>query len=94
MSTGSSQQTHNFSSSTTGDKIDPYLPTMIVFDLDDCLWSPEMYTLSACPSIPQDGDLNPNYARENSAREIGVVGVQVPPRGPVVRLFDGARMVI
>ena len=26
---------------------------MIVFDLDDCLWTPEMYTLNEKPSIPK-----------------------------------------
>jgi hypothetical protein len=25
------------------------LPELVVFDLDDCLWSPEMYTLSEIP---------------------------------------------
>eukprot|EP00549_Striatella_unipunctata_P021841 CAMPEP_0118724814 /NCGR_PEP_ID=MMETSP0800-20121206/32800_1 /TAXON_ID=210618 ORGANISM="Striatella unipunctata, Strain CCMP2910" /NCGR_SAMPLE_ID=MMETSP0800 /ASSEMBLY_ACC=CAM_ASM_000638 /LENGTH=165 /DNA_ID=CAMNT_0006633457 /DNA_START=145 /DNA_END=643 /DNA_ORIENTATION=+ len=32
---------------------------MIVFDLDDCLWSPEMYTLFATPSVPTEGYLDP-----------------------------------
>jgi len=58
------------------------LPKLIVFDLDDCLWSPEMYTLSSCPSVPvkdKDGLL--------------CIGLQVP-RGPTVTLFDGARRVL
>ena len=25
------------------------IPSLIVFDLDDCVWSPEMYTLSDVP---------------------------------------------
>jgi magnesium-dependent phosphatase 1 len=62
------------------------LPTMIVFDLDDCLWSPEMYTLHAQPSIPEFGDLGDG--------ETGVVGLKVPPAGPTVRLFPGARQVL
>ena len=51
---------------------------MIVFDLDDCLWSPEMYTLYAKPSLPVEGDLNPDFAIEDNAeREIGVVSATV-----------------
>lgn len=61
-------------------------------DLDDCLWSPEMYTLHAKPSIPVKGDLYINPEREESEREIGIVGMGVP-RGPTVQLFDGARKV-
>ena len=26
------------------------MPKLVVFDLDDCLWSPEMYTLSDVPT--------------------------------------------
>ena len=49
-----------------------------VFDLDDCLWSPEMYTLYAKPSLPVEGDLNPDFAIEDNAeREIGVVSATV-----------------
>ena len=36
------------------------LPTMIVFDLDDCLWTPEMHELYEMPSIPIQGNLNPD----------------------------------
>jgi magnesium-dependent phosphatase 1 len=60
---------------------------MIVFDLDDCLWSPEVYTLHAKPSIPELGDLSP-------ASGHGVVGMKVPPNGPTVQLFPGARRVL
>ncbi len=76
-SSSDTTQTHNFSSAAIqdGGKKDPYLPTMIVFDLDDCLWSPEMYTLYAKPSLPVEGDLNPDFAIENKEREIGVVSV-------------------
>jgi magnesium-dependent phosphatase 1 len=74
---------------------DPLLPTMIVFDLDDCLWSPEMYTLHAAPSVPEMGDLSPSSGgttKDSSMR--GVVGMRVPPSGPTVRLFAGARRVL
>ncbi|GMI57354.1 hypothetical protein ScalyP_jg9814 [Parmales sp. scaly parma] len=54
---------------------------MIVFDLDYCLWTPEMYTLNEKPSIPK---LNTNGL---------VIGMQVP-QGPTVSLFPGARKVL
>jgi magnesium-dependent phosphatase 1 len=66
-------------------KTDMHLPTMIVFDLDDCLWTPEMYTLRSKPSIPVMGDLGLGNLEQ------GVVGLKCPHNGPTVRLFDGAR---
>ena len=40
---------------------DENLPTMIVFDLDDCLWTPEMHeSYEDKPSIPVHGSLDPN----------------------------------
>ena len=33
-------------------------PALVVWDMDDCLWSPEMFTLSEMPSDPVRGDLN------------------------------------
>lgn len=87
------QTHHNFSGQTVEKKKDPMLPTMIVFDLDDCLWSPEMYTLHAKPSIPQQGDLNvPSQGGAPTMR--GVIGMKVPPNGPTVQLFSGARKVL
>ena len=64
------------------------LPTMIIFDLDDCLWSPEMHELWSNPSIKEKGNLGDD---KNSQ---GVVGMKVPPAGPTVRLFPGARRVL
>jgi len=86
----SKTSTHNFTGSFKTKK-DALMPTMIVFDLDDCLWSPEMYTLRAKPSIPVEGDLNSDPTLRESEREKGTVGMKVPPNGPTVRLFDGAR---
>ena len=42
-------------------------PSLVVFDLDDCVWSPEMYTLSAVPSAADAvrGDLG--NGKESSA---------------------------
>ena len=37
------------------------LPSMIVFDLDDCLWTPEIHELCDMPSIPVQGNLNPDH---------------------------------
>ena len=87
----SSTNTHNFCSdgAKAPQKSDVYLPTMIVFDLDDCLWSPEMYTLYNKPSIPTSGNLNPDMSKDESD-EVGTMGMQVPG-GPTVKLFDGAR---
>jgi hypothetical protein len=39
----SSQATHNFVDAAIPERKNNYLPTIIVFDLDDCLWSPEMH---------------------------------------------------
>ena len=33
-------------------------PALVVWDMDDCLWSPEMFTLSEMPSEAVRGDLN------------------------------------
>lgn len=86
---------HNFSAGPIPikSKKDPNLPTMIVFDLDDCVWSPEMYTLSGRPSEPIEGDLNPKASGADRDKERGVIGLKVP-YGPTVRLFDGAREVL
>lgn len=43
-----------------------YLPSMIVFDLDDCLWSPEMHELYGMPSVPVSGNLNPDDEPDNN----------------------------
>jgi hypothetical protein len=72
---------NNFSAFSNGD---PSLPTMIVFDLDDCLWSPEMHELPGMPSIPVEGSLDKDNLK-------GVVGLKVPKSHSTVSLFDGAR---
>ena len=68
------------------------LPSMIVFDLDDCLWSPEMHELNGLPEIPVHGELNPKSI--GGKRLKGVVGLQVPRYRDTVMLFDGARRVL
>ncbi|KAL3923486.1 MAG: hypothetical protein SGARI_006207 [Bacillariaceae sp.] len=65
-----------------------HLPTMIVFDLDDCLWSPEMHELYSKPTIPVRGILNPHCPKEDQKE--GVVGLS-NQHGDTVRLYDGAR---
>jgi magnesium-dependent phosphatase 1 len=55
---------------------DDDLPSMIVFDLDDCLWTPEMHELSGMPSIPVEGPLDPT---DNNS-QLGTVGMKVPSR--------------
>mmetsp|Transcript_24261 Transcript_24261/g.48258 ORF Transcript_24261/g.48258 Transcript_24261/m.48258 type:complete len:189 (-) Transcript_24261:232-798(-) len=60
------------------------LPQTIVFDLDDCLWSPEMYTLSSMPTSPVTGPLH--------SSGVGVVGVK--SGSSTVRLFPEALSVL
>ena len=55
-------------------------PALVVWDMDDCLWSPEMFTLSEMPSDPVRGDLN--------GRGEGVIGVR--SGSDVIRLFPDA----
>mmetsp|Transcript_345 Transcript_345/g.1010 ORF Transcript_345/g.1010 Transcript_345/m.1010 type:complete len:299 (-) Transcript_345:192-1088(-) len=81
--------THNFSG-VSSKRTARHLPTMIVFDLDDCLWHPEMHELPGYPDIPVTGDLDPS----SPGREIGIVGMQVPRRRDTVRLYEGARLAL
>lgn len=88
---------HNFSSAYC-EKADPHLPEMIVFDLDDCLWTPEMHELSGKPSIPVEGPLDPLNVAGSA---LGTIGMRVRSRGmwdgndgECVRLFDGARLAL
>jgi magnesium-dependent phosphatase 1 len=56
------------------------LPELVVFDLDQCLWSPEMYTLDEIPTKTLKGRLG--------ERGEGVVGVYSGYE--TIRLFPGA----
>ena len=77
------------------------LPSLIVFDLDDCLWTPEMHELSDMPSIPVEGPLDPNNPMDSP---LGVIGLKVRGnrRGwgsynddeEVVELYPGARLAL
>eukprot|EP01062_Namystynia_karyoxenos_P009324 TRINITY_DN13300_c0_g1_i1.p2 TRINITY_DN13300_c0_g1~~TRINITY_DN13300_c0_g1_i1.p2 ORF type:complete len:233 (+),score=53.97 TRINITY_DN13300_c0_g1_i1:70-699(+) len=58
------------------------LPALAVFDLDDCLWTPEMHELPCCPSQPVLGPM-PGGGE-------GAAGLRCGKDGPVVRLFPGA----
>ena len=75
---------HNFSTPAkrqvaeqTGPE-DPHLPTMIVFDLDYCLWDPEMHELSGMPSVEVEGPLDPDG--DFASTPLGCVGLSVPKR--------------
>ena len=59
---------------------------MIVFDLDDCLWHPEMHELPGMPSKPVHGDLGNG--------QVGVVGLQVQRGRTTVQLYPGARQAL
>ena len=55
---------------TTVDKLDSTNEdAMIVFDLDDCLWTPEMHELYGMPSKPVRGNLNPDDEDDSSRHE-------------------------
>ena len=71
-------------------------PDLIVFDLDMCLWSPEMYTLDAVPSsdavvIGRLLDHHDHHG-DDDATTHGVVGVKSGDE--VVRLFPDALKVL
>lgn len=63
-------------------------PKLIVFDLDMCLWSPEMYELEEIPKKEHAviGKLS------SSSGDEGVVGVRSGHE--VIRLFDDARAIL
>ena len=97
---------HNFHPSHRHQsKTDPHLPTMVVFDLDDCLWTPEMHELGGLPSVPVRGALDPDGDASDGTPQ-GAVGLSVPEHrgsgrygrlcggGDTVRLYDGARRVL
>lgn len=65
------------------------LPSLIVFDLDDCLWSPEMHELYSKPIRPVHGILNP-WIDDPSQHVKGTIGMQ-NNQGDTVKLYDGAR---
>ena len=63
------------------------LPSMVVFDLDMCVWSPEMYTLDDMPSKPYRGRLI-----KDDADSEGVISVSSGYES--IRLFPGALQVL
>ena len=58
------------------------VPSLVVFDLDECVWSPEMYTLS---QIPTDAD---KLMGDLGGSGEGVVGVRSGRE--VISIFPGA----
>lgn len=61
-------------------RLDAATPKLCVLDLDDCVWSPEMYTLDQLPSEQVRGDLG--------GRGEGVFGVK--SGFETIRVFPGA----
>ena len=80
----SSNNYNNNSSNNNNNNNNMPLPQTIVFDLDDCLWSPEMYTLSSMPTSPVTAPLH--------SSGVGVVGVR--SGSSTVRLFPEALSVL
>ena len=65
-------------------------PKLLVFDLDMCLWSPEMYTLD---EIPKPSDCISGTLGSRDGHELrGVVGCK--SGGSVIKLFDDARLIL
>lgn len=64
-------------------------PKLIVFDLDMCLWSPEMYELEA---VPDARDVVIGALSRGEQGQQGVVGVR--SGGETIRLFDDARSIL
>lgn len=62
------------------------VPELAVFDLDECLYHPEMYTLGSVPTEPVYGNLGGGHGE-------GVVGAKNAD-GVVVSLYDHAREVL
>jgi len=62
-------------------------PKLIVFDLDQCLWTPEMYTLD---ELPTSQSVVRGVLSESG--ELGVLGVRSGHE--TIRLFDDARLIL
>jgi Acid Phosphatase len=67
---------------------DPHLPSLIVLDLDDCLWTPEMHELYGKPSKPVQGVLNPHKPQSEQVQ--GVVALS-NSHGQTVTIYEGGR---
>lgn len=62
------------------------LPKLVVFDLDQCLWSPEMYTLSVVPTK--------DHAKLGNLGDFGDGAIGVCSGREVIQLFPGALKVL
>ena len=60
-----------------------HVPKLIVFDLDMCMWSPEMHELSSKPTKSIHGSFLHNFGE-------GVVGAQDLKSNDIVTIFPGA----
>lgn len=63
------------------------LPDLVVFDLDMCLWEPEMYTLYEIPTNITKKYMGPLFDGKE-----GIIGVD--SGGEKIRLFPGALKVL
>jgi len=63
-------------------------PSLVVFDLDDCLWSPEMFTLH---EIPNNSDVVYGQLTEDP-NDTGVIAVNSGYEQ--IKLFPGALKVL
>jgi magnesium-dependent phosphatase-1 len=60
----------------------------VVFDLDDCLWTPEMHELYGKPSKPIHGILNPHQPKTQHLE--GIVALS-NSHGQTVTIYEGGR---
>ena len=67
---------------------DLILPDMVVFDLDMCIWQPEMYTLNEIPTEKSEKILSPLLSGGVS----GVTGVRSGDE--IIRLFPAALKIL
>jgi magnesium-dependent phosphatase 1 len=65
-------------------------PLLIVFDLDMCLWSPEMYTLDNVPT--RDDCVTGRLGSRDGEAMMGIVGCK--SGYATIKLFDEARLLL
>jgi magnesium-dependent phosphatase 1 len=69
---------------------DLILPDLVVFDLDMCMWQPEMYTLYEIPTEKSEKTLSPLLPGNGDSK--GVIGVRSGDE--IIRLFPAALKIL
>ena len=71
---------------------DLILPDMVVFDLDMCMWQPEMYTLYEIPTEKSENFLIAPLLSGDDSNKSGVIGVRSGDE--IIRLFPAALKIL